>query len=117
MPAASPASIEAWQVNRYYKSDEECLYAIAEAMREEYEAIVAAGFMLQIDDPRLVMHYMLHPEMSIEDARRWIARGSRRSIMPCGTFRRNASVTTPATASIWGRARTTSNSGTSSIWC
>jgi 5-methyltetrahydropteroyltriglutamate--homocysteine methyltransferase len=72
MPAASPASIEAWQVNRYYKTDEECLYAIAEAMREEYEAIVAAGFMLQIDDPRLVMHYMLHPEMSIEDARRWI---------------------------------------------
>ena len=75
MPAASPASIEAWQINRYYKTDEECLYAIAEAMREEYEAIVAAGFMLQIDDPRLVMHYMLHPEMSIEDARRWI--GSR----------------------------------------
>jgi 5-methyltetrahydropteroyltriglutamate--homocysteine methyltransferase len=75
MPAASPASIEAWQVNRYYKTDEECLYAIAEAMREEYEAIVAAGFMLQIDDPRLVMHYMLHPELSIEDARRWI--GSR----------------------------------------
>ncbi len=33
------------------------------------------GFMLQIDDPRLVMHYMLHPQMSIEDARRWI--GSR----------------------------------------
>jgi 5-methyltetrahydropteroyltriglutamate--homocysteine methyltransferase len=73
MPAASPASIEAWQVNRYYKNDEETLYAIAEAMREEYEAIVAAGFMLQIDDPRLVMHYMLHPDMSVEDARRWIA--------------------------------------------
>lgn len=72
MPAASPASIEAWQVNRFYKSDEECLSAIAEAMREEYEAIVAAGFMLQIDDPRLVMHYMLHPEMSLEDARRWM---------------------------------------------
>ena len=75
MPAASPASIEAWQVNRYYKTEEECLYAIAEAMREEYEAIVAAGFLLQIDDPRLVMHYMLHPQMSVEDARRWI--GSR----------------------------------------
>jgi methionine synthase II (cobalamin-independent) len=43
MPAASPASIEAWQVNRYYKTDEECLYAIAEAMREEYEAIAAAA--------------------------------------------------------------------------
>jgi 5-methyltetrahydropteroyltriglutamate--homocysteine methyltransferase len=73
VPAASPASIEAWQVNRHYNSDEECLHAIAEAMREEYEAIVAAGFMLQIDDPRLVMHHMLHPEMSIEDARRWIS--------------------------------------------
>lgn len=72
MPAASPASIEAWQVNRFYKSDEECLYAIAEAMREEYEAIIAAGFMLQIDDPRLVMHYMLHPELDLEDARRWM---------------------------------------------
>ena len=72
MPAASPASIEAWQVNRYYQTDEECLYAIAEAMREEYEAIAAAGFMLQIDDPRLVMHYMLHPDMSIEDCRKWI---------------------------------------------
>jgi len=73
MPAASPASIEAWQVNRFYKNDEECLYAIAEAMRVEYEAIVAAGFMLQIDDPRLVMHHMLHPEISIDDARAWIA--------------------------------------------
>ncbi|HEY7382656.1 MAG TPA: cobalamin-independent methionine synthase II family protein [Beijerinckiaceae bacterium] len=71
MPAASPGIIEGYQVNRYYKTDEECLYAIAEAMREEYEAIVAAGFMLQIDDPRLAMHYMLNPGKSVEDCRKW----------------------------------------------
>jgi 5-methyltetrahydropteroyltriglutamate--homocysteine methyltransferase len=71
MPAASPASVEGWQVNRHYKTDEECLFAIAEAMREEYEAIVAAGFMLQVDDPRLAMHYMLHPGTSVEDCRTW----------------------------------------------
>jgi 5-methyltetrahydropteroyltriglutamate--homocysteine methyltransferase len=71
MPAASPGIIEGYQVNRYYKSDEECLDAIAEAMREEYEAIIAAGFMLQIDDPRIAMHYMLNPDKSIEECRAW----------------------------------------------
>jgi 5-methyltetrahydropteroyltriglutamate--homocysteine methyltransferase len=73
MPAASPAIIEGYQVNRYYKDNEECLYAIAEAMREEYEAIVAAGFMLQIDDPRIASHYTLNPQKSIEECRTWAA--------------------------------------------
>jgi 5-methyltetrahydropteroyltriglutamate--homocysteine methyltransferase len=73
MPAASPAIIEGYQVNRYYKSDEACLYAIADAMREEYEAIVAAGFMLQIDDPRIAMHYTLNPGKSVEECRKWAA--------------------------------------------
>ena len=60
--------------NRYYKTDDEHVEAVAEAIREEYEAIVAAGFMVQIDDPRLAMHYMLTPGESIEDARRWARR-------------------------------------------
>jgi 5-methyltetrahydropteroyltriglutamate--homocysteine methyltransferase len=42
-------------------------------MREEYEGIVAAGFLLQIDDPRLATHYDRHPDLSIEGARRFIA--------------------------------------------
>jgi len=71
MPAASPASFERYQENRYYKSDEECLYAIADAMREEYLAIVEAGFLLQTDDPRLAMHYMLNPQKSVEECRKW----------------------------------------------
>ena len=55
--------------NRYYKSDEEHLYAVAEVLREEYQAIVAAGFMVQIDDPRLMMNYMLNPGVTVEQHR------------------------------------------------
>jgi 5-methyltetrahydropteroyltriglutamate--homocysteine methyltransferase len=42
MPAISPSNIEDWQKNAYYKSQEEYVFAIAEAMREEYQAIVDA---------------------------------------------------------------------------
>ena len=57
MPAVSPSNVEEWQRNRHYRSDEEFVFAVAEAMREEYKAIVDAGLLLQIDDPRLVTHY------------------------------------------------------------
>jgi 5-methyltetrahydropteroyltriglutamate--homocysteine methyltransferase len=73
MPAVSPGQIERYHVNRYYKSADDFMEAIGEAMREEYKAILDAGFMLQIDDPHLAMHYMLHPEKSIEDCRRFAA--------------------------------------------
>ncbi|HEV2625880.1 MAG TPA: cobalamin-independent methionine synthase II family protein [Xanthobacteraceae bacterium] len=71
MPAISPSNIEDWQKNAYYKSQEEYVFAIAEAMREEYKAIVDAGFLVQIDDPRLVTYYILRPEASIADCRKW----------------------------------------------
>jgi 5-methyltetrahydropteroyltriglutamate--homocysteine methyltransferase len=71
MPAISPSNIEEWQRNVYYKDGEEYLYAIAEAMREEYKAIVDAGLLLQIDDPRLVSYYLVRPDASIADCRKW----------------------------------------------
>ncbi len=71
MPAISPSNIEDWQKNAYYKSQEEYIFAIADAMREEYRAIVDAGFLVQIDDPRLVTYYILHPRASIADCRKW----------------------------------------------
>jgi len=46
----APASLEPYRRNEYYKSQEEFVFALAEAMRTEYQAIVAAGFILQIDD-------------------------------------------------------------------
>ncbi|HEY8581139.1 MAG TPA: cobalamin-independent methionine synthase II family protein [Beijerinckiaceae bacterium] len=74
IPAASVATVEGAVVDRHYNSEDAFLEAIAETMRVEYEAIVAAGFSVQLDDPRLAMHYMLNPEMTVEQARRWAAR-------------------------------------------
>jgi len=50
LTSTAPASLEVYRRNRYYKSDEEYVFAIAEAMRVEYEAIVSAGLILQVDD-------------------------------------------------------------------
>ena len=50
----APASLEPYRRNEYYKSQEEFVFAVAEAMRIEYQAIVDAGFILQIDDAWLV---------------------------------------------------------------
>jgi len=50
LTSTAPASLEVYRHNRYYKSDEEYVFAIAEAMRVEYEAIVSAGLLLQVDD-------------------------------------------------------------------
>ena len=62
VPAISPASFEDWNKNEYYKTDEEYVVALGEAMRDEYQAIIDAGFLLQIDDPRLVTYYILQPD-------------------------------------------------------
>ncbi len=52
-------------------TQEEYVFAIAEAMREEYKAIVDAGFILQIDDPHSSCCYVMHADMSIEECRKW----------------------------------------------
>jgi 5-methyltetrahydropteroyltriglutamate--homocysteine methyltransferase len=53
--AASPGVIAIFQPNEYYKTLDDYLEAVAEALRVEYEAIVAAGFLVQIDAPDLGM--------------------------------------------------------------
>ncbi len=53
--AASPGVIAVFQPNEYYPDDDAYLEALAEAMRAEYEAIVAAGLLLQVDCPDLAM--------------------------------------------------------------
>jgi 5-methyltetrahydropteroyltriglutamate--homocysteine methyltransferase len=53
--AASPGIVAIFQKNEYYPNEDEYIEAVAEAMRVEYEAIVAAGFQLQIDSPDLAM--------------------------------------------------------------
>jgi 5-methyltetrahydropteroyltriglutamate--homocysteine methyltransferase len=74
LPAIAPSYIAATLPNEHYRTEEEYEQAIADALRQEYQAIVDAGFILQIDDPRLVTYYNVTPEASIEDCRRWAAR-------------------------------------------
>lgn len=50
LTTTAPASLEAYRRNEYYKTDEEFVFAIAEAMKVEYETIVKAGFLVQVDD-------------------------------------------------------------------
>ncbi len=58
--------------NRYYQTEEELVFACAEAMREEYKAIVEAGLVLQLDDPALAENWdMINPEPSVEDYRKF----------------------------------------------
>jgi 5-methyltetrahydropteroyltriglutamate--homocysteine methyltransferase len=67
LPAVAPGTMEHWLRNEYYKSDEEFLFAIADAMAEEYKAITDAGLILQIDDPDLPDGWQMYPEMTRED--------------------------------------------------
>jgi 5-methyltetrahydropteroyltriglutamate--homocysteine methyltransferase len=55
MSAASPGVIAAFLANEYYASDEEYIFALADAMKPEYDAIAAAGIVLQLDCPDLAM--------------------------------------------------------------
>jgi 5-methyltetrahydropteroyltriglutamate--homocysteine methyltransferase len=71
VPAIAPSNIETTTPNAYYSTPEAYVFAIAEAMREEYKAIVDAGFLLQIDDPFLVTYYITRPDLSIAECRRW----------------------------------------------
>ena len=71
MTAISPSDIEGQQANEYYSTEEEYLEAIADAMHEEYKAIVDAGLLLQVDDPRLLTYYISLPDLEVPDCRRW----------------------------------------------
>jgi 5-methyltetrahydropteroyltriglutamate--homocysteine methyltransferase len=70
VPAIAPAMVGRGQ-NQHYKTDEEYVFAIAEALRVEYKAIVDAGFLLQIDDPGLGETWdMMIPAPPLEEYRR-----------------------------------------------
>ena len=66
MPAVAPSGVGA---NEYYKTDEEYLEAVGEALRTEYQAIVNAGFILQIDDPWLTEVHSQDPSLSLAQRR------------------------------------------------
>ncbi len=68
MTSASPGLVPVFQTNEYYPSHEAYVEAIAAAMQAEYEAIVGAGFVLQLDCPDLAMaHHTSFQELSEAD--------------------------------------------------
>jgi 5-methyltetrahydropteroyltriglutamate--homocysteine methyltransferase len=71
VPCISPANIEDWNENKYYETNDQYLFAIADAMNVEYRTIVDAGFLVQVDDPRLVSYYLMDPNMSVDGIRAW----------------------------------------------
>jgi 5-methyltetrahydropteroyltriglutamate--homocysteine methyltransferase len=72
MSALSPTNVAPHFRNDFYRTEEEYLFAIADAMRVEYKAIVDAGLILQIDDPRFATHFDRSPGASIEECRRFM---------------------------------------------
>jgi len=75
MPVAAPASVIPDRKNEYYKSEDDILEAIANAMRTEYRMIVDAGFLVQLDDARNAVTYdRMVPPGTFADYRKWLER-------------------------------------------
>jgi len=71
LPVVAPASVEVI-FNKYYKTAEEYLFAVADALSTEYKMIVDAGFLLQIDDAMLpMMRFMAFGGRSVDEFHRW----------------------------------------------
>ena len=73
MTAASPGTVTNHHPNHYYANREQYIEAVAEVMKREYDAIAAAGFVLQLDCPDLALHNTWFPDLSLADFQKEIA--------------------------------------------
>jgi len=72
LPVVAPASAFPFYKNEYYKDEESLLFALAEALREEYKAVLDAGLRVQIDDAFLPWTYeRIVPPMTLAQYRKW----------------------------------------------
>jgi len=72
LPAVAPSSVAPDRTDEIYKSDRDYLYALADALKEEYKAIIAAGLFLQVDDAYLASMYdIIVPPGSMADYQKW----------------------------------------------
>ena len=70
MTSPSPGQIARFLHNEYYASDEEYLYALAEVMKRQYQAIVDAGFLLQLDCPDLALgRHQIFAHLTLDEFR------------------------------------------------
>jgi methionine synthase II (cobalamin-independent) len=66
----APAGLEVYRSNEYYSKEEDFVFALAEALREEYNVIVESGIILQVDDAWYVVEY---PELVSQRIQRFAA--------------------------------------------
>jgi 5-methyltetrahydropteroyltriglutamate--homocysteine methyltransferase len=72
LPVVAPASVLPNRTDEFYKTEEEALFAIADALHEEYAAVVESGLMVQIDDAFLASYYdVMVPPLTMDDYRKW----------------------------------------------
>jgi 5-methyltetrahydropteroyltriglutamate--homocysteine methyltransferase len=72
LPVVAPASAAPSRQDEHYASDEEFLFAIADALHEEYAAVADAGLLVQVDDAHLAnMHDRMVPPASLQEYRAW----------------------------------------------
>jgi len=71
MPVVAPASIEVGLGNEYYASHDELMRALADTIRQEYKAIIDAGFILQVDDAWVPAAWDRSSELDLDSYRRY----------------------------------------------
>ncbi len=71
MPVVAPASIEVGLANEYYATHDELMRALADTIRQEYKAIIDAGFILQVDDAWVPAAWDRSPEFDLDSYRRY----------------------------------------------
>jgi 5-methyltetrahydropteroyltriglutamate--homocysteine methyltransferase len=71
MPVVAPASFVREAKNEYYPTEEAYVYAIADALKQEYQAIIDAGFVLQVDDAVLATMWVVMESEGLDAYRRW----------------------------------------------
>src|SRR5215472_1290797 len=71
IPAVAVGTVEHWIANEYYPSAEAFLFALADVLREEYRAIVDAGFILQLDNPNLPDGFGLYTDLDVPAYRKF----------------------------------------------
>jgi 5-methyltetrahydropteroyltriglutamate--homocysteine methyltransferase len=73
VPAVSPTNLANWNSTEYHNTDEEFRVALADALHDEYQAIVDAGLIPLVDDPQLASHWAMHREIDLAECRKWAA--------------------------------------------
>ena len=115
MTAASPGVVAHFMKDQYYGSEEKYLYALADALNEEYDAIHRAGFVLQVRLPDLCMsRHNRFSDLSTKEFKESPSFTWRPLITPCGTFRLIGCACTCAGATTKARTTWTSRSRKSS---